>query len=81
MASSVLRPFPVECGMRPRMHRAPRTVRAYLSGMPILYFVIVVALVGLVTWAATTYIPMPTTIKRIIIVVVAIAVVLWTLQL
>lgn len=45
--------------------------------MDLISLVIVLIVVGVLLWAATTYIPMDPTIKRIITAVVIIAVVLW----
>ena len=48
--------------------------------MPLIHLIIILALVGLALWAANTYIPMQTTIKRIMNVVVIIAVIIWLLS-
>ena len=48
--------------------------------MSIIVLVVVLAIVGLITWAAVTYIPMPATIKRVIVAVVVIALILWLLR-
>ena len=48
--------------------------------MPIIVLIIWLGLIGLITWAVITYIPMPPAIKTLIIAVVVIAVVLWILQ-
>jgi hypothetical protein len=49
--------------------------------MPILTLIIYLALIGLAVWLVTTYIPMPDSIKRLIVVVVVVLVVLWLLEL
>jgi hypothetical protein len=49
--------------------------------MPILTLVIWLALLGLLVWLVTTYIPMPEPIKRLIVIVVVVLVVLWIVQL
>jgi hypothetical protein len=48
--------------------------------MPLIHLIIILALVGLALWAANTYIPMQPTIKRIMNVVVIIAVIIWLLS-
>ena len=48
--------------------------------MPLINLVIILVVVGLALWAVNTYIPMQPTIKRIINVVVILAVVLWLLS-
>lgn len=47
--------------------------------MPLLNVVITLVVVGLVLWLINTYIPMQGTIKKILNIVVVIAVVLWLL--
>ena len=47
--------------------------------MPLLYLILWIAAIGFVVWLVTTYIPMPDIFKKVILVVVAIAVVLWVL--
>lgn len=49
--------------------------------MSLISLIIVLALVGLITWAVTTYIPMPPTFKRLILIVVCVCVVVWLLGL
>lgn len=49
--------------------------------MTLISLIIVLALVGLITWAVTTYIPMPATFKRLILIVVIVCVVVWLLGL
>jgi hypothetical protein len=48
--------------------------------MPLIQLVIVLVVVGLVLWVINSYIPMQSTIKRILNVVVVIVVVLWLLN-
>jgi hypothetical protein len=49
--------------------------------MPILTLVIYLAIIGLIVWLVTTYIPMPAQIKTLIIVVTIVLIVLWIVQL
>jgi hypothetical protein len=49
--------------------------------MPILQLVLILALIGVVVWLVTTYIPMPAQIKTLIIVAVVILLVIWIIQL
>lgn len=42
--------------------------------------ILTIALVGLVVWLITTYIPMPAPFKNIIIVIVVILLILWLIQ-
>ena len=48
--------------------------------MPLLNLVIVLVVVGVGLWVINSYIPMQSTIKKILNVVVVIAVVLWLLS-
>jgi hypothetical protein len=48
--------------------------------MPLIQLVIVLVVVGVVLWVINSYIPMQSTIKRILNVVVVIVVVLWLLN-
>ena len=48
--------------------------------MPLLNLVIVLCVVGVILWVINSYIPMQSTIKRILNVVVIIAVILWLLN-
>jgi hypothetical protein len=48
--------------------------------MPLIHLVIVLVVVGLVLWVINSYIPMQTTIKKILNVVVVIAVIIWLLS-
>jgi type IV secretory pathway TrbL component len=48
--------------------------------MPLISVIIVLIVVGVLLWAANTYIPMDSKIKTIMNVVVVIAVVLWLLS-
>ena len=48
--------------------------------MPLINLVIVLVVVGVVLWVINSYIPMQSTIKKILNVVVVIAVVLWLLS-
>ena len=49
--------------------------------MPLLTLVVYLALIGLVVWAVTTYIPMPAPIKTLIVVLVVVVIVLWIISL
>ena len=48
--------------------------------MPLIQLIIVLVVVGVVLWLINRYIPMQSTIKKILNVVVIIAVVLWLLS-
>lgn len=48
--------------------------------MPLIDLVIVLVVVGVLLWAANTYIPMDARIKSIMNIVVVVAVVLWLLR-
>ena len=48
--------------------------------MPLLQLVIVLVVVGVVLWVINSYIPMQSTIKKILNVVVIIAVIIWLLN-
>jgi hypothetical protein len=48
--------------------------------MPLIQLVIVLVVVGVILWLVNSYIPMQSTIKRILNVVVIIAVILWLLS-
>jgi hypothetical protein len=48
--------------------------------MPLIHLVIVLAIVGVVLWVINSYIPMQSTIKKILNVVVVVAVVVWLLS-
>jgi hypothetical protein len=48
--------------------------------MPLIQLVIVLVVVGVVLWVINSYIPMQSTIKRILNVVVVIAVIVWLLS-
>jgi len=48
--------------------------------MPLIQLVIVLVVVGLILWVINSYIPMQSTIKRILNAVVVIAVILWLLS-
>jgi hypothetical protein len=48
--------------------------------MPLLNLVIVLCVVGVILWVINSYIPMQSTIKKILNVVVIIAVLLWLLN-
>jgi cell division septal protein FtsQ len=50
------------------------------NAMPLLQLVIVLVVVGVVLWVINSYIPMQSTIKKILNVVVIIAVILWLLS-
>jgi len=48
--------------------------------MPLIHLIIVLVVVGLILWVINSYIPMQATIKRILNVVVVIAVIIWLLS-
>jgi hypothetical protein len=48
--------------------------------MPLIQLVIVLVVVGLILWVINSYIPMQSTIKRILNVVVVICVIIWLLS-
>lgn len=49
--------------------------------MPILTFILIVALIGFGMWLITTYIPMPDPIKKVLVIGVTVFIVVWVLQL
>ena len=49
--------------------------------MPIMLLILWLALIGLVVWAVTTYIPMPAQIRTLIIIVAVVLIVIWLIQL
>jgi type IV secretory pathway TrbL component len=48
--------------------------------MPLIQLVIILVVVGVILWAINSYIPMQATMKKILNVVVVMAVVLWLLS-
>ena len=48
--------------------------------MPLINLIIILVVVGVILWLINSYIPMQTTIKKILNVVVVIAVVIWLLS-
>lgn len=48
--------------------------------MPLLHLVLVLVAVGVILWVINSYIPMQSTIKKILNVVVIIAVIIWLLN-
>jgi Flp pilus assembly protein TadB len=50
------------------------------NAMPLIQLVIVLVVVGVILWVINRYIPMPSTIKRILNVVVIIGVIIWLLS-
>jgi len=48
--------------------------------MPLIQLIIVLVIVGVVLWVINSYIPMQSTIKKILNVVVIIAVIIWLLS-
>jgi len=48
--------------------------------MPLISLLVYIAVIGLVVWLITTYIPMPEVIRRIIVVVAAVVIILWLLS-
>jgi hydrogenase-4 membrane subunit HyfE len=50
------------------------------ESMPLIQLVLVLVAVGVILWVINSYIPMQTTIKKILNVVVIIAVIIWLLS-
>ena len=48
--------------------------------MPLIQLILVLVVVGVILWVINSYIPMQTTIKKILNVVVVIAVIIWLLS-
>ena len=48
--------------------------------MPLIHLVIILAVVGMVLWIINNYIPMQSTIKRILNAVVVVGVIVWLLS-
>lgn len=48
--------------------------------MPLITLIVVIAVVGVVLWLITTYVPMQPTVKRILVGVVIFFLVIWLLQ-
>jgi hypothetical protein len=48
--------------------------------MPLIQLILVLVVVGVILWVINSYIPMQTTIKKILNVVVIIAVIIWLLS-
>jgi len=48
--------------------------------MPIIQLVIILVVVGVILWAINSYIPMQSTIKKILNVVVIVGVIIWLLS-
>jgi len=48
--------------------------------MPLIQLVIILVVVGVILWLVNSYIPMQSTLKRILNVVVVIAVIIWLLS-
>lgn len=48
--------------------------------MPLIQLIIVLVIVGVILWVINSYIPMQSTIKKILNVVVIIAVIIWLLS-
>jgi hypothetical protein len=67
----------------PRPNRVKPHIGPYgpglFSGMPLVNVVVTLIVVGVILWLINTYIPMQSTIKKILNVVVVIVVVLWLL--
>lgn len=45
--------------------------------MSLITFILVAALIGLLTWAVTNYLPMPAGVKNVIVAAVVIGLILW----
>jgi hypothetical protein len=65
-------------GNRVKPHTRVPAARILL-GMPLLNVVVTLIIVGVILWLINTYIPMQSTIKKILNVVVVIVVILWLL--
>ncbi len=48
--------------------------------MPLLSLVLTLAVIGLIIWLVTTYVPMPAPVKTVIIAIVVIVLCIWLLQ-
>lgn len=48
--------------------------------MPLITLIVWIAVVGLIVWLITTYIPMPDPFKKLIIVVTVVALILWVVS-
>jgi len=48
--------------------------------MPLIQLILVLVVVGVILWVINSYIPMQTTIKKILNVVVIVAVIIWLLS-
>lgn len=48
--------------------------------MSILMLLLVLAVIGVITWALTTYVPMPQAIKTVIVIVAVIACVIYAMH-
>ncbi len=48
--------------------------------MPLIHLVIILVVVGVILWVINNYIPMQSTIKRILNVVVIVCVIIWLLS-
>lgn len=48
--------------------------------MSILFLLLVIALIGLIAWALTTYIPMPGGVKTVIVIVAVVCAVIYALN-
>lgn len=48
--------------------------------MPIIHLIIILAVIGLILWLVNTYIPMQPVVKKVLNVVVVIAVIIWLLS-
>lgn len=51
------------------------------SHMPLINLILIVAIIGFVLWLVTTYVPMPQSIKTILVVFVALMICFWLLGL
>jgi len=48
--------------------------------MSVLYIILVIAVVGLLLWALNTYVPMQSTVRSILNLVVVVLLIVWLLQ-
>jgi hypothetical protein len=79
LRSSVLKPHtaPGRERIRPFFFNTQHERR---NAMPLIQLVIVLVVVGVVLWVINNYIPMQSTIKRLLNAVVVIAVIIWLLS-
>jgi Flp pilus assembly protein TadB len=67
------------CPVGGELHTEPAT-HERRNTMPLIQLVIVLVVVGVILWVINSYIPMQSTIKKILNVVVVIVVIIWLLS-